>query len=357
MEERWVSVITPTYNRSRRLMECVESVRRQRYPFVEHIVIDDGSTDGTAEMIQKVFPDLIRGGRLKVLRQDNAGPGSARNFGLAAARGEFVTYLDSDDVFLDSHAAELVKPMLSDDRVGIAYADHVERWYSPEGKVLREKSGPLQAVDSIQLRYKNLIPIMFMHRKCLVEQVGGFDTDRLGLEDWDFLMRMSEVSRLQWVPAVTAIWRHLSDVSITDTLKGDLRESKYQGVLKRAMQRELAGKILEDDLRQKIEALNWAVLGGMVEAARRRANAPEGHIQQTVAIKFEKIRSGEFDSLLELIRMNLAAFHRGFNLEMVLPREDTPATEWIGKINRMLESEGLQKIFVKIEKPTIAGRT
>jgi hypothetical protein len=156
---------------------------------------------------------------------------------------------------------------------------------------------------------------------------------------------------------VTAIWRHLADVSITGALQGDLRESKYQGVLKRAMQRELAGKIREDDLRQKIEALNWAVLGGVVEAARRRADAPDGHAQQTVEIKFEKIRSGEFDSLLELIRMNMAAFHRGFNLEMVLPREDTPATEWIGKINRMLEKEGLEKILVKIERPAIPSNT
>ena len=352
METRTVTVITPTYNRSRRVLECIESVRRQTHPAVEHIVIDDGSTDGTVDRIQKTFPDLIRSGRLRLIRQENAGPGSARNAGLGAARGEFITYLDSDDLFLDSHAARLVRPMLVDEGVGITYANHVEKWYSPEGAVVREKAGPLEAVNPLDIRFKNRIPIMYMHQKSLVDQIGGFDTDRLGLEDWDFLIRLSEVARLEWVPAVTAIWRHLSaDPSITGELRGEMRESKYRKVLKKTLRRELDGQILEPALRDGIEALNRAIFGQIVEAAQNRPKTPEGFAGQIAPIKLEKILPSELDSLLELIRRHFKLYHPGLRPEVVLPTADTPAVEWIGKLNRLLESAGLQTVMVSVPQP------
>lgn len=85
------SAIIPTYNRQRLLRDAIESAMRQSCPGLEIIVVDDGSTDGTADMVAREFP------RVRYLRQENQGPAAARNLGIAASRGEFIAFLDSDD--------------------------------------------------------------------------------------------------------------------------------------------------------------------------------------------------------------------------------------------------------------------
>lgn len=88
------SVVIPTYNRRERLARALRSVLAQRFEDFEIVVVDDGSTDGTAESL----PEL--GGRLRLLRQANRGPASARNLGVRESRGDYVAFLDSDDCWL-----------------------------------------------------------------------------------------------------------------------------------------------------------------------------------------------------------------------------------------------------------------
>jgi len=95
------SVIIPTYNRLHYLMEALESVRQQAFTDYEVIVVDDGSTDGT----QTALLEMLKSGnaeklKLKYVRQENAGPGAARNLGARNAQGEYLAFLDSDDVWL-----------------------------------------------------------------------------------------------------------------------------------------------------------------------------------------------------------------------------------------------------------------
>ena len=89
-----VSVIIPTYNRAAWLKEAIESVLSQTYKQFELIVVDDGSTDPTGELL------LQYGTKLSVLHTGHGGPSAARNCGIAAARGEYIAFLDSDDVWL-----------------------------------------------------------------------------------------------------------------------------------------------------------------------------------------------------------------------------------------------------------------
>ncbi len=89
-----VSVIIPTYNRAAYILEAVESVLSQTYKHVELIVVDDGSTDATGELL------LQQGEKLTILHTSHEGPGAARNCGIAAARGDYIAFLDSDDVWL-----------------------------------------------------------------------------------------------------------------------------------------------------------------------------------------------------------------------------------------------------------------
>lgn len=352
MTDPTVTVITPTYNRARRVAECIGSVRRQAYPRVEHIVVDDGSTDGTREMVERTYPDLIRAGRLKILWQDNLGPGAARNAGLAAAEGELVTYVDSDDLLLDIHVGRLIEPMLSDPRVGITYGGHVEQWHDADSRTVRQAVNPLRQIHAVEFRFKNHIPIMFMHRKSLVEQAGGFDTDRLGLEDWDFLMRLTETADLQWVPAITSVWRHMPDeMSITGRLQGESREEKYRQVLRKSMKRELEGKILVRELQQDIDSLNRTIMGTIIEAARQRAPAPPGGVMRVEDVVFQKVRESELESLFELVRNHFRLHPAGVDLQIVIPRADSTIVEWVEKINRLLAEQGQSPIRLKVKEP------
>ena len=94
-----VSVIIPTYNRAGCLREAVDSVLFQEFRGFELIVVDDGSTDGTSQLLRKY------GGSIRVLRQENRGVSAARNAGIAASRGELIAFLDSDDIWLSGKLA------------------------------------------------------------------------------------------------------------------------------------------------------------------------------------------------------------------------------------------------------------
>lgn len=88
------SVVIPTYNRRALVVEAVRSVLAQNYAGIEIIVVDDGSTDGTAEALRRF------GAKVRYLHQDNRGPAAAKNFGIAQAQGQFVSFLDSDDLWM-----------------------------------------------------------------------------------------------------------------------------------------------------------------------------------------------------------------------------------------------------------------
>src|ERR1051325_7839947 len=98
-----VSVIVPTYNRANLLRETIESVLAQTYPNIELIVVDDGSTDETPELL-KQYDD-----RLAYIRKQNAGGTAARNTGILAAHGEYLNFLDHDDLFLPTKIERQVK--------------------------------------------------------------------------------------------------------------------------------------------------------------------------------------------------------------------------------------------------------
>ena len=120
-----VSTVIPVFNRPARLREAVDSVLGQTYPAIEVIVIDDGSDDATPEVaraLAEAHPERVR-----LLIQPNAGPGAARGRGVQAARGEFVQFLDSDDVYLPGKTARLVEALRADPGAQVAYCRSVRR--------------------------------------------------------------------------------------------------------------------------------------------------------------------------------------------------------------------------------------
>jgi len=115
-----VSTIIPVFNRPTQLEESVASVIAQNYRPIEVIIVDDGSTDGitpcVADQLQANWPELVR-----VLHQSNAGPGAAREAGRLAARGEYIQYLDSDDVLLPGKFTAQVQALRDSPDADVAY--------------------------------------------------------------------------------------------------------------------------------------------------------------------------------------------------------------------------------------------
>ena len=109
-----VSVIIPAWNAAPFLAEAIASVRRQTWPVNEIIVVDDGSTDGTAEVARAAGSDI------RVICQENLGPAAARNRGLAAASGDYVTFLDADDLYVEGKIAWEMEALLADPTLEMA---------------------------------------------------------------------------------------------------------------------------------------------------------------------------------------------------------------------------------------------
>ena len=180
-----VSVIIAAYNAEKYIAQAVDSVLAQSYPFVECIVVDDGSTDRTAEIVKQF------GGRVRYLYQANAERSAARNNGMRKASGEYVSFLDADDLLAPEKLAEQVAFLVEHPEYDVAYSrvcyfnEHDGSSFTPQRKT---PSGDIVP----DLLYGNFITIHSpLIRRSAVEKSSGFDPARNRFEDWDFLLRLA----------------------------------------------------------------------------------------------------------------------------------------------------------------------
>ena len=180
-----VSVIIPTYNRGWILKEALESVLAQDFRDFELIVVDDGSTDGTAELLAACGPPV------RVLTQPNRGVSAARNLGLSAARGQLVAFLDSDDLWLPAKLKEQVGFFRANPEAMICQTQ--ELWIR-DGVRVNPKERHRKFSGMIFERCLPLClvsPSAVMMRTCLFEVVGVFDEQLPACEDYDLWLRIS----------------------------------------------------------------------------------------------------------------------------------------------------------------------
>lgn len=176
-----VSVIIPVYNAEEFLAEAIGSVLAQSYQPLEIIVVDDGSTDGTAEVASS-FGEMVR-----YAYQPNRGPSAARNRGLEMARGELISFLDADDLWVESKL-ELQLGLLTDDPslqfvIGFSQSAEIVGLADGERRV-GELSDPLFSPSMGSALF----------RRTAFDAVGTFDETLHYCEDWDWLMRVRELS-------------------------------------------------------------------------------------------------------------------------------------------------------------------
>jgi glycosyltransferase involved in cell wall biosynthesis len=180
-----VSVIIPTFNRGWCLREAVDSVLVQDFRTFELIVVDDGSTDETAQILRGY------GDSLRVLRQENRGVSASRNAGVAAARGELIAFLDSDDIWLKGKLARQVEFFKQHPEMLICQTE--ELWVKNGRRVnpgrRHRKRGGMIFEPSLELCLVS--PSAVMLRRELFDRVGLFDERLPACEDYDLWLRVS----------------------------------------------------------------------------------------------------------------------------------------------------------------------
>lgn len=206
-----VSVVVAAYNAVRYLGETLASAAAQRYDALEIIVVDDGSTDATGELVKDY---ARRDPRVRLIRQTNAGVGAARNTGIAAARGRYIAPLDADDLWDVDKIADQVAAMESmGSRAGFAYC--WVRTINERGRV----TGVQPRCSATGHVYGALLVGNFLHnasvplfRADALKAVGGYATREdqggvQGCEDWELCLRVADRYDVCVVPRVLVSYR------------------------------------------------------------------------------------------------------------------------------------------------------
>lgn len=206
-----VSVIIPTYNRAQYILEAVESVLSQDYPNFEVIVVDDGSTDHTAEII-----GTVNDSRLRYIKQPNQGRSSARNRALTTANGDFITFLDSDDLYMPGKIALQVEYLLKHPETGMIYTS--AHCIDDDGDMLQHKyEATVSGMIYEQIAFFQPVTITLptvMTRREVLDRIGGFDEKMHRFEDTDMWRRISKLYRIDALPVFSCKLRTHDDNSL-----------------------------------------------------------------------------------------------------------------------------------------------
>lgn len=238
-----VTIVMPVWNRALVTAAAIESVLAQTFVNWELVIVDDGSTDRSREVVSRFLHDP----RIRLLAEPHAGVSAARNRALREARGEFVAYLDSDNTWFPNFLADVVAAFLADADVTSVYtAQLVTDFKNGESYV---RSIPYERQHFLLNGRIDLN--VFVHRRQLFEELGGFDEQMTRLVDWELIGRYTESSRPLQLPFLGGRYVECTPDSISATQ--DLRHNR-QLLWQRQHQQRLSTRSAARPLR-----VLWAV--------------------------------------------------------------------------------------------------
>ncbi|MFC1776011.1 glycosyltransferase [Pseudomonadota bacterium] len=213
-----VSIIIRTFSGRRYwLRESVKSVLNQTYPNIELIVIEDGSTEHKV-FIGTISASLRHGQTVKYLTQAKLGKSAAGNLGLANAEGDYLNFLDDDDLLFANHVELLLRQSLLDkNAVGACALAWEVQTLAERGQTYVEEHFEVnkitrQPFSRALLEKHNIWSIQsVLFKRELYEKFGGFETDRMFLEDWDLWFRYTQGTYFAYLPQITSIYRSPAD--------------------------------------------------------------------------------------------------------------------------------------------------
>jgi glycosyltransferase involved in cell wall biosynthesis len=201
-----ISVIVPAYNAERTILETIESVQQQTFSDFELIVINDGSTDRTLELLS-----TVQDSRLKIFSYENGGLSVARNRGICHATGEFIAFLDADDLWTPDKLELQLAALQQHPEAGVAYSwthfmDEQGKSFHPDKPTFFEGNVyPQLLVSNFLASGSN--PLI---RRQAIESVGEFDPSVSGAADWDFWLRLAAGWPFVVVPKPQILYRQSS---------------------------------------------------------------------------------------------------------------------------------------------------
>lgn len=209
-----VSVIIPVYNARDYIREAIVSAIQQTYKNTEIIVIDDGSTD----CLKEVIADLIKSGTIKYYWQPNQGPAAARNLGNSKSKGEFIAFLDADDIWLPQKIENQIKLLIKNPKVGLVYCNY-ERFLKSQVIIdnFFNYCPPKRGKVTEQLLKSNLVPTStVITRKQLLILIKGFNPKLRQSEDYDLWLRLSLITEFDYCNKILSRYRFHEGSLTTD---------------------------------------------------------------------------------------------------------------------------------------------
>ncbi len=201
-----VSVVTPVYNGEKYLAQAIESILGQTFTDFEFIIVDDGSTDGSAEIVRGY---QARDGRISLVSlKDNVGIAAARNAGLAAAGGGLVAMADCDDVCLARRLERQVDYLRSHPDVGLLGASVTA--VDPDLNPVGSRDVPLRHVEIVAglfFRGPSLLQPTVIARRSALLAIGGYDASLRVADDTDLFMRLAPTTRFANLDARLCLYR------------------------------------------------------------------------------------------------------------------------------------------------------
>lgn len=224
-----ISVIIPAFNAEQTILATIKSVQQQTFSDFELIVINDGSTDQTLDLLK-----TIEEPRLKIFSHDNAGLPVARNRGIAHATGEFITFIDADDLWTPDKLELQLIALKKQPKAGVAYS--WTNFLDEDGEFFHE-GDPIWFEGDV---YAHLLVWNFIAsgsnpliRREAIESIGEFDPTLRSCEDWDFWLRLAARWQFVVVPKPQILYR-LSSGTMSSKIK--VMEEAHLTVIERAFQ-------------------------------------------------------------------------------------------------------------------------
>ena len=203
MTQPLVSIVIPTYDRAHLLPQAIDSVLAQDYPNVELIVVDDGSTDGTRELLERYAAELS-GDRFQWHALSHGGQGRAVNHGLAQTRGEILGTLASDDLLEGDAVRRLVAEL---ERPGPVMAHGQNRLIDEDGREIDFYDPPPYTLQGSVVACQSPIGAGALFRRTVYESIGGWNPDNRYFPDLEYWGRASLVGDFAFVPHIVGAMR------------------------------------------------------------------------------------------------------------------------------------------------------